>query len=491
MGMNWRRPQLNAGSSNDPRGIIGTSDNVGGYAFAGWLMGYVSSTQTAEGLAYNEGRQNRWSAYFLDDWKATRKLTVNYGLRWDFFQAPYDNYGAWRNLRFDVLSTGADGKQYPTFTPAPYTKGVRIVEKDNRYFMPRVGIAYRPTDKWVMRARRRLVRRWPADGEFQHHRPHSSKRRQLRFHADHRHRPVPSLTPTPGQNYNIQTRKIRAGTDVLSLDNMFPTDKPAGSRVNLIVDAAQQQVRQHVAVELRYPAGVAIQHVPDGRLRRKRVQASGYHRTWFQQCASLDKHRRQQPASLPVLCQPGGGQHGAAAGHHFGTWIATRTATTTHCRSLLEKRYTNGLTFGMNYSYSKALGDNGGIDRNSGASVQQNVRNRRADYGRVNFDVTIPRRSTSCTICRSCNGSKVWLAPFSAAGRPTASSAEDRGALHPQRRQRPEHGQHRPAGPPDRWAPGQSDTRAVVRSQAFQRVTCNNPARPDLCHFGKCRGIIS
>ena len=99
-------PTLNAGSSNDPRGIIGTNANIGGYAFAGWLMGYVNSTQTAEGLAYNEGRQNRWSVYFLDDWKATRKLTLNLGLRWDFFQAPYDNSGAWRNLRFDVLSTG-------------------------------------------------------------------------------------------------------------------------------------------------------------------------------------------------------------------------------------------------------------------------------------------------------------------------------------------------------------------------------------------------
>jgi hypothetical protein len=117
--MNWRRPQLNAGSSNDPRGRIFTANTIGGYAFAGWMMGYVSATQTPEGLAHNEGRQNRWSAYILDDWKATRKLTINYGMRWDFFQTPYDNFGAWRNLRFDILSTGADGRQYPTHWPEP------------------------------------------------------------------------------------------------------------------------------------------------------------------------------------------------------------------------------------------------------------------------------------------------------------------------------------------------------------------------------------
>ena len=63
----------------------------------GWLLGYLNSSQTPEGLAYNEARQNRWSLYFQDEWRATRKLTVNMGLRWDYFAPPYDNFGGWRN----------------------------------------------------------------------------------------------------------------------------------------------------------------------------------------------------------------------------------------------------------------------------------------------------------------------------------------------------------------------------------------------------------
>jgi len=233
MGATLRRPTLDAGSSNDPRGIISESANIGGYAFAGWMMGYVSATQTAEGLAYNEGRQNRWSAYALDEWKATRKLTVNYGLRWDFFQAPYDKFGAWRSMRFDILSTGADGKQWPTFWPSPKTEGVRIVSSDNRYFQPRLGLAFRASDRWVMRAGAgwfvagqqlenfNIIGRNPPNGGSYGFTQITDVAQTFTY-------------PYAGQNYTIQTRKIRADTDVLSLDNMFPSLVPAGSRVNLL-----------------------------------------------------------------------------------------------------------------------------------------------------------------------------------------------------------------------------------------------------------------
>ena len=233
-GVELRRPTLDAGSSNDPRGIIGTSANIGGYAFAGFLMGYVNNTQTAEGLAYNEGRQNRWSAYFLDDWKASRKLTVNYGLRWDFFQAPYDKFGAWRSLRLDILSTGADGKQWPTFWPEPKTQGVRLVQSDNRYFMPRVGLAYRPGEKWVIRAgggwfvsgqqmeNFNIVGRNPPNGGSYSFTQVTDAALSLPYSYG-------------GQNYTVSTRKIRAGTDILSLDNMFPSLRPAGARANILL----------------------------------------------------------------------------------------------------------------------------------------------------------------------------------------------------------------------------------------------------------------
>ena len=33
---------------------------------------------------------NYWGPYVEDDWKVSQKLSINYGLRWDFRMAPYE-----------------------------------------------------------------------------------------------------------------------------------------------------------------------------------------------------------------------------------------------------------------------------------------------------------------------------------------------------------------------------------------------------------------
>ena len=43
--------------------------------------------------------QARWydAAYFQDDWRITKKLTVNAGLRWEYFQ-PYKDVGGYQAI---------------------------------------------------------------------------------------------------------------------------------------------------------------------------------------------------------------------------------------------------------------------------------------------------------------------------------------------------------------------------------------------------------
>ncbi|MEO8131628.1 MAG: TonB-dependent receptor, partial [Bryobacteraceae bacterium] len=102
---------LDRAAANVPLGNLGCCP--GGYGLAGWLLGYPSSSSSAEGLTWTAPRQNRWGAYFQDEWRATRKLTINMGLRWDFFQVPHDVNKKWRSLRLDILSTSSDGRQLP------------------------------------------------------------------------------------------------------------------------------------------------------------------------------------------------------------------------------------------------------------------------------------------------------------------------------------------------------------------------------------------
>jgi hypothetical protein len=489
LGMNWRRPTLDAGSSNDPRGRIGTSGNIGGYAFAGWLMGYVASTQTAEGLAYNEGRQNRWSLYILDDWKATRKLTVNYGLRWDYFQVPYDRFGAWRSLRFDMLSTGADGKQWPTFWPEPGTENSKVVGPDNRYFMPRLGIAYRPADKWVVRA----GAGWFVSGQ-----------QMENFNIIGRNPPnggsygFTQITDTAlrfnyqygGQTYNIQTRKIRPGTDVLSLDNMFPSEKPAGSRVNLLA------VPYNNRYSNTYQWSLDIQRA----LPFNTFLSIGY-------VGSVSKHldttvpgfNDARPSSNTDINSRRPYQNYVSLGEGntvlpLGTiryLDSYQSSNYNGLQVMVEKRYSNGLTFGMNYTYSKALGDNGGTDRNSGASVQPDVTNRRADYGRINFDIT-----------HAASINFVYDMPFLQRFKGVASAIlggwQTNGivSLRTGFPFSPNGGSDLNTGSsvrPDRLADGRLDDPTRLKwfdPSAFQRVTCNNAARPDLCHYGNSGAYI-
>ncbi len=124
-----------------------------GVGFASFLLGTGSSggiTEVAE-AAYSK-KFLGW--YFNDEWKVTRRLTLNLGFRYDFQTAPTD--------RFDRLS-------YFTYDPNPIGKLVGLDLKggikytgngnprqvyDPQYtnIAPRIGITYSPVSKLVMRA---------------------------------------------------------------------------------------------------------------------------------------------------------------------------------------------------------------------------------------------------------------------------------------------------------------------------------------------------
>jgi outer membrane receptor protein involved in Fe transport len=50
------------------------------------LLGYPSSAIRDFGPPWGE-RLKEYGLYFQDDWKATRRLTLNLGVRWDLYPA--------------------------------------------------------------------------------------------------------------------------------------------------------------------------------------------------------------------------------------------------------------------------------------------------------------------------------------------------------------------------------------------------------------------
>jgi hypothetical protein len=125
----------------------------------------------ASNISLTDNGKNYYGTYINDDWKVTPKLTVNLGLRWDFFGLVYEHHGAQANFVPGGAPTGSPMYILPGGTNASnlstsfnsllakdgialaitnkYGKGLGNSQKAN--FAPRLGFAYQVSPKLVTR----------------------------------------------------------------------------------------------------------------------------------------------------------------------------------------------------------------------------------------------------------------------------------------------------------------------------------------------------
>ncbi|MGC1613825.1 MAG: TonB-dependent receptor [Candidatus Acidiferrum sp.] len=152
--------------------LIPSASTVGGVNDLGG-----STDIRASNIAETDDGKNYYGGYFNDDWKVTNKLTVNLGLRYDFFGLVYEHHSAQAN--FVPASSSPTGKALYIIPPGPnannlstgcptcftnlladdgitlditnaYGAGLGHSQKNN--FAPRLGVAYQVTPKLVVRA---------------------------------------------------------------------------------------------------------------------------------------------------------------------------------------------------------------------------------------------------------------------------------------------------------------------------------------------------
>ena len=146
MGGDIRRLMGDATSTNAPFGALDFTRDITGHAAAAFMLGYPRTARTPEGIPVGGIRQWRSGFYFQDDWRVNPRMTVNLGLRFDHNAVPVDINGVSRTLRFDLDPTG------PVLWPAPgevVEDGLYI--NKHRHWAPRLGFAYRATDRVVLR----------------------------------------------------------------------------------------------------------------------------------------------------------------------------------------------------------------------------------------------------------------------------------------------------------------------------------------------------
>jgi hypothetical protein len=120
-----------------------------GFGFASFLLGAPESASRNAGNTEGLMHGNTYSWYVQDTWRASRKLTLNLGVRWDYASPLINDYG----LGTFVLETGQYvWDQKNPITGAPANIPTAGIPPDRNNFAPRFGAAYQLTPKTVVRA---------------------------------------------------------------------------------------------------------------------------------------------------------------------------------------------------------------------------------------------------------------------------------------------------------------------------------------------------
>ncbi len=142
-----------------PDGTFGNfnfNGTLSGNAYADFLLGMPFTSSRLSPLVNRDRREKEFGMYITDSYKVSQKLSIDYGVRWDYFTAPRFADGlqyAWdRNSGNVVIPENTTQKVSPL-----YPKNINVVtgkvlpSPDKGNLRPRFGFAYRLRDKSVVR----------------------------------------------------------------------------------------------------------------------------------------------------------------------------------------------------------------------------------------------------------------------------------------------------------------------------------------------------
>lgn len=149
-GGNLYRQMMNYWSGLNAVGNSVFNGTVTGLGMADFLLG--QATSFSQGTTYGfYNRQYYLSTYAEDSWKISRKLTLNYGLRWEPYLSQYSKNGQIHHVDPSLFAVGYQSSVY-TNAPAGvifpgdphYGCGNSFSCNDWHKFFPRVGLAWDP-----------------------------------------------------------------------------------------------------------------------------------------------------------------------------------------------------------------------------------------------------------------------------------------------------------------------------------------------------------
>jgi hypothetical protein len=375
---------------------IGATSPTQGYGLASFLLGTGGfSFEHVEPLsAYH----HYMGSYVQDDWKVSARLTLNLGIRWEAETGTGESHN--RLSYFDPNATNpAGGRGAIYFTGNGHPGTIRATNWTN--FGPRVGFAWRPIDKWVVRG---------GYGVF--------------------YLPIglePTLTTTPF-NYTLTADNLNPDyTPKVTLSNPFPGGLPRpnsatpvndgsyqlGTNSNVVLRdqpaeymqewnlAISRQVARTTVLTLTYNGSRGV-HLPIPSMELNQIY-SGF----LSQGAALTQLvanpyygkfssglLAQQNIPLEQLLKPFPTFAGSSTANAFGTSLTAYRPpvgdSIYHAVTLqFERRFTRGLSVNAHYTWSKLI-DVGGVGNGAAftdPSALRDIYNIRLERSLGSYDV--------------------------------------------------------------------------------------------------------
>ena len=499
MGAEYYRIHIERGAANLEEGLLGFSNQTCGYAFACFLLGRPNTTQTPEGIPLTYPRANRFGAYVNDDFKVTSRLTVNLGLRFDYNGNEHDIRGLQRTFDIPGLTGLVDGRGdgykkpngavIPTLFPGVLGDAAdrKLARQEIRFFMPRIGIAWRPSDKWVIRTGAGWFDNLQHLNTFTIFNLMPPKAGSQVYQAAYVAGQTVPVNAVNGSTVNVGTFKYSPTSPVPTFDDPFFT-RASGTAVIRPIDVVYlppdyrdgQVWKWSFDVQRELPWDMAA---TVGYAGSKGANVGNSVINWNDPVRPVTTFQ-QSLRPYPEFYDPAAPQLGVQATGRI-RYIDSFGESFYHgLQAKLDKRTTRGLTFGLAYAYSKSHGDgeNGGQE---GASLQ-NPRDRRGSRGLFSFDQT---HRTTANFVWEMPGAK-WkgfvgtvVGGWQMNGIVTIASGfpftitQGAGDL----------GLPNGAVRPDLIGKAELDNpnrKLWFNPAAYQRVTCQVSTRQDLCHVG-------
>ncbi|MCL4850465.1 MAG: carboxypeptidase regulatory-like domain-containing protein [Bryobacteraceae bacterium] len=323
--------------------------------FADFLLGLPSAQNLSDVSRFNgqQPRNLRWSGFVQDDWRASSKLTLNLGLR-------FERDGAWKEKFNQVGSfdpaTGqmvyAPDYEMPFALPYPNRQGdSNDLQAATNGFAPRVGLAWRPlrNASFVVRSGYGIF--WAA-----------RTAENLLFSAAVPPFAIDDLQSSGSVIPEIQFGSTRLGDPQQLIPAVLSTSVvPLGAGRNPYT----QQWSLTLEKQLGANIGASIGYVGNRTLRLQR----SYNGNSARPGPGALQPRRRYPLFGALSFNDSDG----SSNYHA-------------LQAKIEKRFSRGMNLLSTYTWSKAIDDHGGEAESAGGGIQD-PDNRAAARGLAGFDL--------------------------------------------------------------------------------------------------------